>query len=181
MNSHDSQVTARAAADWCAWEAAVLSAEPHGPATPYGDRPPAARIAFVRIASHYFAHAAWLEEGALLRDAHRLTGIPGVPSPPLYRAYSARIAPKELEWGGERAPGAADLVGMERGLDVQDQPLDAGARERLPPARVRPEPPLVEPREHRNDEAGRPATRGIARVARDAHQVGEPRMHRLRV
>src|SRR5499433_745214 len=64
MNSHDSRVTARAAADWCAWEDAVLSAEPHGPATPYGDRLPAARIAFVRIASHYFAHAAWLEDGA---------------------------------------------------------------------------------------------------------------------
>lgn len=70
MNSRDSHVTARAAADWCAWEDAVLSGEPHGPATPYSDRPPAARIAFVRIAAHYFAHAAWLEEGALLRDAH---------------------------------------------------------------------------------------------------------------
>jgi pimeloyl-ACP methyl ester carboxylesterase len=34
MNSHDPRVTARAAAHWCAWEDAVLSAEPHGPATP---------------------------------------------------------------------------------------------------------------------------------------------------
>src|SRR5262249_57053385 len=62
MNSHDSRVTARAAADWCAWEDAVLSAEPHGPTTPYADRPPAARVAFVRIASHYFPHAAWVAE-----------------------------------------------------------------------------------------------------------------------
>jgi proline iminopeptidase len=30
------------------------------------------------ICAHYFSHAAWLEEGALLRDAHRLAGIPGV-------------------------------------------------------------------------------------------------------
>jgi len=101
MSSDDSRVTARAAADWCAWEDAVLSAEPHGPATPYGDRPPAARIAFVRIASHYFAHAAWLEEGVLLRDAHRLTGIPGVllhgrhdmSSPPDTAWYLARAWP----------------------------------------------------------------------------------------
>ena len=64
--------------NWCGWEDAALSAEPHGPATPYGDRPRAARVAFVRIASHYFAHAAWLEDGVLLRDARRLTGIPGV-------------------------------------------------------------------------------------------------------
>jgi len=78
MDSHDPSVTARAAADWCAWEDAVLSAESQGPATPYADRPPLARIAFVRIAAHYFAHGAWLDEGALLRDAHRLAGIPGV-------------------------------------------------------------------------------------------------------
>jgi proline iminopeptidase len=32
----------------------------------------------VRICTHYFANGAWLEEGALLRDAHRLDGIPGV-------------------------------------------------------------------------------------------------------
>src|SRR5262249_18490382 len=89
--------------------------------------------------------------------------------------------PVELARGGEQAPGAADLVGIERRLDEQDQPLDADARERLPSARVRPEPPLVEPRGHRDDEAGPPATRGLALVARNAHQVGEPRRHRLRV
>ena len=32
----------------------------------------------VRICTHYFANGAWLEEGALLRDADRLAGIPGV-------------------------------------------------------------------------------------------------------
>jgi proline iminopeptidase len=40
--------------------------------------PPAAQLAFVRICAHYFSRAAWLEEGALLRDANRLAGIPGV-------------------------------------------------------------------------------------------------------
>jgi hypothetical protein len=32
----------------------------------------------VRICAHYFSHAAWLEEGALLRDTNRLAGIPGI-------------------------------------------------------------------------------------------------------
>ena len=32
----------------------------------------------VRICARYFAAGAWLEEGALLRDAGRLAGIPGV-------------------------------------------------------------------------------------------------------
>ncbi|MFI6768994.1 hypothetical protein [Streptomyces sp. NPDC050355] len=66
------------AADWCAWEDAVLSLEPSGSANPYGDRPSMARLGLVRIRSHYFSHGAWLEEGALLRDAGRLAGIPGV-------------------------------------------------------------------------------------------------------
>jgi len=99
MNSRDPQVTTRAAADWCAWEDAVLSAEPHGSATPYGDRPLAARIAFVRIASHYFAHAAWLEESVLLRDAHRLTGIRGV----LLHGRHDMSSPPDTAWHLARA------------------------------------------------------------------------------
>jgi proline iminopeptidase len=31
------------------------------------------------ICAHHSSHGAWLEEGALLRNAHRLAGIPGVP------------------------------------------------------------------------------------------------------
>ncbi|MGW0121267.1 prolyl aminopeptidase [Streptomyces sp. NPDC003327] len=76
MNHPDRAVRERAAADWCAWEDAVLSME--GMGTPYTDRVDDARLGFVRICSHYFAHGAFLEEGALIRDAHRLAGIPGV-------------------------------------------------------------------------------------------------------
>ncbi|MFD6247320.1 prolyl aminopeptidase [Streptomyces roseolus] len=76
MNHPDRAVRERAAADWCAWEDAVLSME--GMGTPYSDRVDDTRLGFVRICSHYFAHGAFLEEGALIRDAHRLAGIPGV-------------------------------------------------------------------------------------------------------
>ncbi|MFG2494364.1 prolyl aminopeptidase [Streptomyces caniferus] len=78
MADPDPAVRERATADWCAWEDTVLSLEPYGAAHPYGDRPSKARMALVRICSHYFSHGAWLEEGALLRDAGRLAGIPGV-------------------------------------------------------------------------------------------------------
>ncbi|MEU3184533.1 prolyl aminopeptidase [Streptomyces sp. NPDC006923] len=78
MESPDPAVRERATADWCAWEDAVLSQEPNGPAHPYSDRPPAARQALVRICAHYFSHGAWLAEGALLRGADRLAEIPGV-------------------------------------------------------------------------------------------------------
>ncbi|WP_010467983.1 prolyl aminopeptidase [Streptomyces sudanensis] len=72
----DRAVREKATADWCAWEDAVVS--PEGAGAPYADRPDADRLAMVRICAHYFSHGAWLEEGALLRDAHRLAGIPGV-------------------------------------------------------------------------------------------------------
>ncbi|HEY0696351.1 MAG TPA: alpha/beta fold hydrolase, partial [Micromonospora sp.] len=63
----DEAVRLRATADWCAWEDAVLSIESAGrPAAPYGGRPPAARVALVRICAHYFSHGAWLAEGQLL-------------------------------------------------------------------------------------------------------------------
>jgi hypothetical protein len=36
------------------------------------------RYGFARLVTHYWRHAAWLEDGALLRDAGKLSGIPGV-------------------------------------------------------------------------------------------------------
>ena len=39
---------------------------------------PAFRMTFARIVTHYFSHAAWLGDAQLLRNAHRLAGIPGV-------------------------------------------------------------------------------------------------------
>lgn len=106
MNSSDPEVLARAAAAWCTWEDAILSRETHGPATPYGDRSGAARIAFVRIATHYFAHAAWLEEGAILRDAHRLAGIRGE----LFHGSQDMSSPPDTAWSLARAWSDARLT-----------------------------------------------------------------------
>ena len=78
MEHPDLPVREKAAEEWCAWEDAVLSGEPSGPRKPYGARSARAQLAFVRICAHYFSHGAWLEEGALLRNASRLAGIDGV-------------------------------------------------------------------------------------------------------
>jgi proline iminopeptidase len=73
----EDQVRQQAAKDWCDGEDAVVSLERGGlPDTRYADA--RFRFTFARIVTHYFRHAAWLEEGQLLREAHRLTGIPGV-------------------------------------------------------------------------------------------------------
>ncbi|GAA3198982.1 prolyl aminopeptidase [Dactylosporangium siamense] len=78
MNSPDPAVRAATAEAWCTWEDAVISLEPNGVPDAYSGRPDDAKQAMVRICTHYAAHAAWLEEGALLRDADRLAGIRGV-------------------------------------------------------------------------------------------------------
>lgn len=78
LNSPDAAVRAKAVRDWVTWEDAVIAHETNGKPGAYGDRPDDDLVAFVRICAHYFANGAWLEEGQLLRDAHRLAGIPGV-------------------------------------------------------------------------------------------------------
>ncbi|WP_342671446.1 alpha/beta fold hydrolase [Nonomuraea candida] len=77
LSSPDREVREKACADWIAWEDAVISQESNGKPNAYSDRPADAQMAMVRICAHYFSNAAWLEEGALLRDADRLAGIPG--------------------------------------------------------------------------------------------------------
>lgn len=106
MEDPDPRVRARAARDWCAWEDAVISLEPNGKPNAYSDRPPDGLLAFVRIAAHYFAHGAWLEEGALLRDAARLAGIPGV----LIHGRLDLGSPLDTAWALARAWPDAELV-----------------------------------------------------------------------
>jgi proline iminopeptidase len=77
LNHPDPAVREKAARDWCDWEDAVVSLEPGYERNPrYDDA--RFRMAFARIVTHYFHHGAWLEDGILLRDAHRLAGIPAV-------------------------------------------------------------------------------------------------------
>jgi proline iminopeptidase len=78
MEDPDRAVREKAAADWLAWEDAVISGEPHTPPGMYSDREVDARIAFVRICAHFFSNGAWFEDEQLLRNAHRLAGIPAI-------------------------------------------------------------------------------------------------------
>ena len=78
MESPDPAIREKAAQDWCAWEDAAIAHESLGNPGQYTAKADAAKLAFVRICTHYFANAAWLEDEQLLRNAHRLKGIPGV-------------------------------------------------------------------------------------------------------
>jgi proline iminopeptidase len=78
MENPDRAVREQAAASWLAWEDAVISGEPNNNPGMYSRQEADAQIAFVRICAHFFGNGAWLEEDQLLRDAHKLAGIPGV-------------------------------------------------------------------------------------------------------
>jgi proline iminopeptidase len=72
----DATVRDQAARDWCTWEDAVMAVDPDAPPNPRYDNA-RFRMGFARLVTHYFHHAAWLDDGVLLRDAHRLRDIPG--------------------------------------------------------------------------------------------------------
>lgn len=105
----DASVRQRATADWLAWEDAVISQEPHGKPKAYSSRPPAARLALARICAHFFSNAAWLEDGALIENAHCLTGIPGV----LIHGRLDMGSPLHTAWDLSRAWPDTDLVIIE--------------------------------------------------------------------
>lgn len=109
MEHPDRGVRLAAARAWCAWEDAVLSLEPNARPDVYGGRSDDETLAFVRICTHYLRHAAWLEEGALLRDAGRLAGIPGV----LIHGRHDMSCPIDTAWALSRAWPGAELVAVD--------------------------------------------------------------------
>jgi proline iminopeptidase len=52
-------------------------------------------LAFARIENHFFMHGGWLEEGELIRDAHKLAGIPGA----IVQGRYDVATPAKTAWG----------------------------------------------------------------------------------
>ena len=77
LTGDDPAVQIEAAKAWSLWEGETITLLPN-PAfsTSFGDDHFA--LAFARLENHYFVNDCWLEDGQLLRNAHRLHGIPGV-------------------------------------------------------------------------------------------------------
>lgn len=66
-----------AARDWHNWEGASILIDPDA-ALPRRWANPTYLLARARIITHYFHHRAWLADGQILRDIHKLAGIPTV-------------------------------------------------------------------------------------------------------
>jgi proline iminopeptidase len=99
-------VREKAAGDWCGWEDAhVAIRSDHRPDPRYDD--PRFRMAFARLVTHYWHHAAFREDGVLMRDAGRLAGIPGV----LIHGRLDLSSPLDIPWQLSRAwPGSRLIV-----------------------------------------------------------------------
>ena len=77
LTSDDRAIRLAAARAWSIWEGETITLLPE-PATSTPFEEDEYALAFARIENHFFVNAGWLEEGQLLRDAHKLRGIPGV-------------------------------------------------------------------------------------------------------
>jgi proline iminopeptidase len=105
LSDADPAVREKAARDWCRWEdthVAVRSDHRQDPR--YED--PRFRMAFARLVTHYWHHAGFLEDGALLRDAGRLAGIPGV----LVHGRMDLSSPLDVPWQLSKAWPGSELI-----------------------------------------------------------------------
>jgi proline iminopeptidase len=109
LESADAGVRDRAAEAWCVWEDTHVATTPgYTPDPRYDD--PRFRLCFARLVTRYWSNAAFLEDGQLIRDAHRLAGIPGV----LVNGRLDISGPTDIAWELARAWPDAELVIVRR-------------------------------------------------------------------
>ncbi len=97
--SDDPAVRLAAARAWSVWEGSTsfLLDNPEYVASSAGDE---FALAFARIENHYFVHGGFFDcDGQLLRDAHRLQGIPGV----IVQGRHDVVCPMRSAWDLHRA------------------------------------------------------------------------------
>ncbi|MEQ7873480.1 prolyl aminopeptidase [Sphingomonas sp. ASV193] len=77
LTGDDEAAKIEAAKAWSKWEGDIVTLLP-SPGTIDHITDPKVAVAVARIENHYMANMGWFEPGQLLRDAHKLRGIPGV-------------------------------------------------------------------------------------------------------
>jgi len=122
LQDPDSSVREEAARQWCAWEDTHVSIRPdHRPDPRYDD--PQFRMAFARLVTHYWRHAAWLEDGALLRGAAELAAIPAV----LVHGRLDVSGPPDIAWHLAQAWPGCQLILVDEAGHGSGEPGIAGA------------------------------------------------------
>ncbi|WP_369130034.1 prolyl aminopeptidase [Modestobacter roseus] len=105
LHDPDPAVRAAAAHEWCRWEDTHVSLA--GGFTPdLSGADPAFQLCFARLVTHYWGNGCFLDDGQLLRNAHRLAGIPGV----LVHGRLDVSGPLDVAWQLHRAWAGSQLV-----------------------------------------------------------------------
>jgi proline iminopeptidase len=117
LTGDDPAAQIEAARAWSTWEGSTIKLVPDASfAAGFGEDRFA--LAFARIENHYFTHGAWLEEGQLLRDAHRLHGIPGT----IVHGRYDMPCPLRYAWALHKAWPEADFHLVEAAGHAFDEP-----------------------------------------------------------
>ncbi len=117
LTSPDPQVQLQAAHAWSQWEDHTITLLP-SPAHSQSHSDDRAALAFARIENHYFVNQGFMEEGQLLRDAHKLHGIPGVIVQGRYDACT----PMRTAWELHRAWPQAEFHVVDDAGHAFDEP-----------------------------------------------------------
>src|SRR5579872_857973 len=125
LTGSDAEACERAAVHWCRWEDFHMRTHPDDPPDERFEDP-VFRLCFARLVTHYWANAAWLEEGSLIAGAGALGGIPAV----LVHGRLDLSAPVDVPWRLARAwPGAelivVDTEGHRGGQAMKSAVIDA--------------------------------------------------------
>jgi proline iminopeptidase len=113
----DREVRLNAAREWSRWEGETITLLPD-PAVSnafYGDE---YALAFARIENHYFVHNGWMEEGQLIRDAHKLRDIPAV----IVQGRYDVCCPAQTAWDLHKAWPEAEFILVEGAGHALSQP-----------------------------------------------------------
>lgn len=100
----DPRVRADAARAWCAWEDVHVSLDPRAAPSPRFEDP-LFREVFATLVIHYWKHAAFLDDGALLANMDSISHIPGV----LIHGRLDVSSPLGTAWKLHKAWPASDL------------------------------------------------------------------------
>jgi proline iminopeptidase len=105
LTGKDIKAQAEAAHAWSAWEHATITLLPQ-PAYQAQAEDPGYALAFARIENHYFVNRGFFDEGQLLRDAHKLAGIPGI----IVQGRYDVCTPAKSAWDLHKAWPGSELV-----------------------------------------------------------------------
>ena len=122
LNDPDPAVHGPAAIAWSRWESSTITLLPSAD-TVARFTEPAYAVAFARIENHYFMNGGWWDDGQLIRDAGRLSGIPTV----LVQGRYDICTPPMTAWALAQAMPEAELTMIPDAGHAFDEPgiLDA--------------------------------------------------------